>query len=324
MGDFHFLRPYFLWALIPLGLALWVTFKRAQTSGEWKDICDNHLLKHLMVPLSKSTGALSFFLCALTGLLMIVSLSGPSWKKLPETSYSQKRAFVIALDLSSDMLAEDITPSRIERTKYKVRDILNELEEGQVGLVVFSDEPFIVSPLTTDADTLKLLLPTLTPNIMPVDGSNIKKAIEMSSELISQAGFEKGTVFLLTSSEAKLRDISEAKALAKKGITISVIGVGTKLGAPIVNQRQEQIMARLDPSSLMRLAKAGKGVYIGVTNDNHDLRTLLKSVTQTDLIYKKDTQDISNWKDSGRFLLFFILPFVLLSFRRGWFQGLML
>lgn len=318
-SHFHLLRPYFLWAFIPLLIALLASFKHTKNLHEWRDVCDSHLVKHLMVSFTSRARLFSLVLAGLTGSLMIVSASGPTWEKLPEISYSKKKAYVIVLDLSSSMFAQDITPSRMERAKFKIQDLLTKLKEGQVGLVVFTQEPFLVSPLTVDTKTLSLLLPELSPNIVPVDGHKIQSALTMAGKLITQAGFQSGSIFLLTPNKATESDINEARALAKKGIHLSVLGVGTPLGAPVFNNRSKQIISRLNTTNLTKLAQAGKGVFIKITNDNQDLRLLMASSKKMTLSYKKDNQDVSNWKDNGRFLLLLILPLALFSFRRGWF-----
>lgn len=318
-SHFHFLRPYFLWAFIPLIMALIVSFRQSKSLYEWREVCDSHLLQHLMVSFTSKKRFLSLLVTALTGSLMIVSASGPTWEKLPEVSYSKKKAYVIVLDLSSEMFAQDITPSRIERAKYKIQDLLDKLKEGQVGLVVFTQEPFLVSPLTVDTKTLSLLLPELSPNIVPVDGHQIHSALEMAAKLITQAGFQNGSIFLLTSNKATPTDIDMAQKLAKKGIRLSVVGVGTPLGAPVFNNQSKQIISRLDKSSLSKLSHAGKGLFIEITNDNRDIRHLIKATHHMALSYKKDNQEASNWKDNGRYLILLILPLALFSFRRAWF-----
>lgn len=318
-SHFHFLRPYFFWAFIPLIMALLVSFKHSKSMREWLEVCDSHLLKHLMVSFTPKKRLLSLLLAAITGSLMILSASGPTWEKLPEVSYSKKKAYVIVLDLSNEMFAQDITPSRIERAKYKIQDLLNELKEGQVGLLVFTQEPFLVSPLTVDTKTLSLLLPELSPNIVPVDGHQINTALEMAGKLITQAGYQNGSIFLLTPNEATPVDMKTAQSLASKGIHVSVMGVGTTLGAPVYNNQSKQTISRLDKTSLNKLAQAGNGVFVEITNDNRDIRHLVKVTSKMTLSYKKDNQEASRWKDNGRYLILLILPLALLSFRRTWF-----
>lgn len=322
MADFHFIRPYFLFAFIPLILSLFLLFNRSRQGQAWSKICDAHLLQHLLVNVGGKARLASVLLMALVGSVMVVSLAGPSFTRLPQTSFSQQQARVIVLEVSSNMLGQDIPPNRLQRAKFKIEDLLQQMQEGQVGLVVFTQEPFLVSPLTTDSDTLKLMLSELSTDIMPVDGSDIAPALTMAGKLIEQGGYPHGQIYLLSAAKVTDEDIGIAKTLAKKGITTSVIGLASKLGAPVFSRGEAETISRLDESGFKKLAKAGKGVYSGFTSSDQDIKTLLKQGKPLVKAYKKEKTQLKRWKDQGRYLLCFILPLVLLGFRRGWLESI--
>lgn len=322
MAELHFIRPYMLYAFIPLAVALAILCSKSRENHEWSKVCDPHLLKHLLVNISAKIRYLSLFFIAIVGALMVLALAGPSWQRLPQLSYSKSEATVIALDVSSHMLARDVTPNRLMRAKFKIHDILDKIKEGQVGLIVFTSEPFLVSPLTKDNETLKLFLPELSPNIMPVDGSNIKAALKMANTIIHQAGYSKGRIILVTANNANENDIQYARKLNKEGIHLSVLAMSTPLGAPVYDATGRDVLSKLDKKSLSDLATSGGGVMSVFSGSNADLKHLLSYNRYGKSKYKKEDTIITKYKDEGRLLILFILPLILIAFRKGWLESM--
>ncbi len=321
MSEFHFMRPWMLLAFIPLAIALSALLFKSRENHQWSKVCDPHLLKHLLMNISGKSRYLSLFLITLTGIAIVLALAGPTYKKIPIPSFSKEEATVIALDVSKAMLAQDIRPSRLQRAKYKIHDILNKIKEGRVGLVVFTEEPFLVSPLTKDNETLKLLLPEIHSNIMPVGGSNIQGGLELAKEVIKRGGYQKGHIILITANKAKTNDIDYAAQLKKEGIEVSVLAMSTALGAPAVDDQGRDFISKLDKVSLTKLAKAGGGALALFTGNDNDLKRLLAYTDSAFKDYSKDDETVVKWKDEGRYLLFFIIPIVLFAFRQGWLES---
>ena len=126
MQEFHFLRPWWLAALIPLGALIWLLIRKRLGSRGWEAICDPALLPHILIGRTARTRRSSILLTALAGLLAVIALAGPVWERLPQPLYSRESALVIALDLSRSMDANDITPSRLGRARFKIADILKQ------------------------------------------------------------------------------------------------------------------------------------------------------------------------------------------------------
>ena len=164
----HFIRPWWLTGLpiavlIPL---LWRIYRRP--SGDWSKVCDAHLLRWLSVGNQASSPGWKG--CALAALVLAVSalaLSGPSWQQLPDSSYSSHDARVLVLDLSKSMLAEDLRPNRLTRARYRLMDMLESMREGQMGLVAYAGDAYVVSPLSSDMNTIANMLPAHQPDILP-------------------------------------------------------------------------------------------------------------------------------------------------------------
>ena len=318
----HFIRPYWL-LLLPLAVFLPWLWKRARRpSGDWMAVCDPHLLRWLSVSQAseKSRGG-GRWLAGAAILISILALAGPSWQKLPDSSFSARDARMIVLDLSRSMLAQDLRPNRLTRARFRLADLLEMTEEGQVGLVSYAGDAYVVSPLTSDMNTIANLLPALQPDIVPVSGSRADRALEMAASLLGRAGLSHGEILLVTDS-ANSADAARARELQKHGIITSVLAVGTVDGAPIpsgggfVSDRSGNVViARLDRASLQAVADAGGGRYM----------ELGASAVGTSLWLEQDGSEFTRregalgerWKDAGPWLVLLLLPLALLGFRRG-------
>lgn len=322
MAEFHFIRPWFLLSFIPFLVILYRLAKRGSSQNSWQQACDPHLLRALMTQVAKNYYWLSFWAIFLCGSLMIVALAGPAWQKLPQPSFAQKKATVIVLDMSDKMNAQDIKPSRLQRAKFKIEDLLKSQTEGQVGLVVFTKEAFLVSPLTKDKRTLNAFLAELSTNIMPVAGANIGSGLKMAAKLIKQASYPTGNIVLFTASKPTSQDLSIAKTLRREGLHLSVIGMATKLGAPIFDNYGIKHMTKLEQDSLKTLASDGQGQYQSFTSSDQDIKALTTFINQEKSDYKKQNDNMTIWQDEGRYLILFLLPLVLLAFRRGFIESI--
>jgi Ca-activated chloride channel family protein len=233
-------------------------------------VCDAHLLRWLSVEQGRAGGRRSGpWLAALALLLVILALAGPSWEKLPDASWSARDARVIVLDLSNSMLAEDLRPNRLTRARYRLADLLASTEEGQVGMVSYAGDAYVVAPLTNDMNTIANLLPALQPDIIPVGGSRADRALDLAAALLERSGLSRGEVLLVTDS-ATSRDAARARELRDAGIFTSVLAAGTPDGAPIpsgggfVSDRSGNVViARMDRAALRAVAEAGGGRYTG-------------------------------------------------------------
>ena len=178
LADFHFLRPWWLLALLPAALVLFSLLKNKAQRGDWTRVCDAELLPYILQEQPTQTRNGGWLAAALATLLCILALAGPTWERLPGPAFRNDSALVIALDLSESMNAADIKPSRISRARYKIADILKQRKDGQTALLVYSGDAFTVTPLTTDTSTINSQLEALTTDIMPSPGSNPARAIE--------------------------------------------------------------------------------------------------------------------------------------------------
>jgi len=325
--EFHFIRPYWLIALIPCFIFVILTLKYKFQRGNWNNVCDEALLPYILQ--QKPTAQKKGFLIStsIAAVLAIFALAGPAWERLPVPVFRNDSGLVIALDLSRSMLANDIKPSRLIRARYKIADILKQRKDGQTALIVYAGDAFTVTPLTTDNATIAGQLNALTPKIIPRSGSNTVLALKQAVRLFKQAGLQKGHILLITD------EINLAKSVSffeqSTAYHVSVLAVGTENGAPIKlpqggflkDKHGNIVVPKLSLNELQQLATAGKGILQKISDDDRDIKTLLSFVDDSlKNTAKNEPQEnllLEQWDDKGAWLLLLVLPLVAANFRRG-------
>ena len=328
---FHFLRPEWL-AVLPFVLfAGWWLGRPARFSSGWAQVCRSELLPLLLEAPQKGTVARLLrpaWLAALAGVIGCVALAGPTWEELPTPVFRDDAALIIAFDLSNSMRAEDLKPSRFERARFKVSDLLAARKAGQTALIAYSGSAFTVTPLTQDTDTIEALLFALDPGIMPVQGTNTADVVNQSIELMRQTGVTTADLLLVTDGvrEGEL-DTLIARAQTT-GLRISVLGMGTQGGAPIpspsgqgfMRDRNGVVMAKLAPAPLKRLAASTGGLMVEATPDQRDV-TQLSAMFESRLGAQSEASEtggIPRWRDMGPFGAVLLLAPLAFLFRRRW------
>jgi Ca-activated chloride channel family protein len=319
----HFIRPYWLFLLPLVFLLPWWWRHGRRPSGDWERVCDPHLLQWLSVrQADEQVRRGGPWLAAAALLICILALSGPSWQKLPDSSFTARDARVIVLDLSRSMLAEDLRPNRLTRARFRLADLLEATQEGQTGMVSYGGDAYIVSPLTNDVNTIANLLPALQPDIIPVAGSRADLALDLAASLLKRAGLGHGEI-LLVSDSADSRDAAKARELRDAGIITSVLAVGTAEGAPVpsaggfVSDRAGNVViARLERAGLQAVADAGDGKYSELSATDTEPVWTQEAGTE---FSRRDDALGERWKDAGPWLVLLLLPLALAGFRRGLF-----
>ncbi len=326
--NFHFLQPQWLYLLLPLVLLSGMLLRQGGSENDaWFSVIDKKLLSWLRISKAGSGNRLPFWLLSTGWFITVIALANPVWEKLPQPVFQTDQARVIVLDLSRSMNSSDLKPSRIERARFKVSDILKLQQEGVIGLVVFAGDAFVVSPLTRDADTISAMLPALKPGIMPVQGSRADLGLLKASELLQQAGRLRGEILLLADSYTDQRTIEVAEKLRKQGIITSVLGMGTEQGAPLptgkggffTNNDGDVITTRLNIPAMQKLANAGGGSYVSLSASDADISRLMEArVKGSRSNTENETFETTRWKETGPWLAILLLPLAALAFRRGW------
>ncbi len=326
LADFHWLRPAWLLA-IPVIVVVAVMLARRQLgAGKWRDIIDPELIPHV---LSRTPGRgrdQRWWLFGLAGVVAAAALAGPAWQRIDQPVFRAEQALVIALDLSRSMDARDIEPSRLSRAKLKILGILDRREGGQTALLVYTSNAFTVTPLTDDVDTIAALVNSLSTDIMPSRGSYPEVGIRKGQALLEQSGVAFGEVLLIADGGASPAAEKAARDLVDAGFTLSVMGVGTREGAPIprlaggfvTDNRGKIAVARLEERGLSDLATAGGGRFAVLSADDRDLDHLLSGEVAAAAAAGDDTLATDQWREEGPWLVLLLLPLAALAFRKGW------
>ncbi len=313
LAELQFTRPQWLWALLALPLLAAWWLRRSRGGEAWARRVDPHLLPHLLAAGSGRRDVGRVLLAAAAGLLAILALAGPGWRQQEHALWQQAAPLVIALDLSSATLADDLQPSRLLQARMAINQILEQRAGGEVALVVFAGQPHTVAPLTADAGNIRLFLDALAPDIMPTDGSRPGRAIDWSVDLLEQAGFVRGDVLLLTH-DADLAARRAASAAARSGYQVSVLGLGTAAGAAFRDSTGRLARTRMDAGALQSLAAAGGGRFqpLGMEDPAALARTLAGTATAA-----AGRGHVAARSDQGYWLLLPLMLLAALAFRRG-------
>jgi len=329
ISDFHFLRPYWFIAIIPIALLLWRYWHRHFKSQNWQAVCDKALLPYILIDSHQQRKKWPLFALTLSSLLTITALAGPVWQQLEQPVFREQSALVIILDLSRSMDASDIKPSRLIRARYKVSDILKRRKEGQTALVVFAAEAYTVSPLTQDAGTILTLAKTLDTQLMPAQGSHPEKAVQQSINLLQQSGATAGQIILITDGVTPSISNKLSSLVKDNGHHLSVLAVGTAQGAPISmagggyvkDSTGSIVLPKLNTATLRKLAQQSGGRYAELSTDDRDLDYLLSpnQLLRLDSQLEDSSLLTDRWHEEGPWLLLLLIPVAALAFRRGYF-----
>jgi Ca-activated chloride channel family protein len=326
LSEFHFIRPYWLLALMPAAAVLVLLLRNKLSRGNWAAVCDTALLPYLLQEKAANTSRKSLVLGAIMAFLAILALAGPTFQRLPSPVFRNDSALVIALDLSRSMDAEDIKPSRLIRARYKIADLLQRRKDGQTALLVFAGDAFTVTPLTDDTETIASQLEALTTDIMPAQGNQAEAALNLAVQLLQQAGLPKGEILLITDGVETDAALAAAKRL--NDYSLSVLGVGTAEGAPIAqpnggflkDEHGAIVVPKLNQEQLAALAGKGSGVYQTLTADDSDIEKVLADLNTAVSDGKGHSENqllIDLWDDLGPWIVLALLPLAAFSFRRG-------
>jgi Ca-activated chloride channel family protein len=323
--QFHFIRPEWLWG-VPLAVLLWLALRNQRGGQQWSSHIPKEMLAALQIGTVKQSNLWKWALLAMW-LGTIVAAAGPTWDKQASPTLQNQQALVLILDLSPSMLAQDLSPDRLSRAKYKLIDVLRQQADGQVALIAYAGDAHTVSPLTDAPNTIQALLPALHPTIMPSRGSNTEAAIELAQQLMLDAGLNSGDILLISDGVAE-DAIETITNDIDSNYRLSVLAVGGSSAAPVPaanggflrRANGEIILSAVNGGALRSMATGLGGRYSMITADDTDIQTLLvdqyeaadnaDQAQQTSVVYDA-------WVDMGHWLVLLILPLALILFRKG-------
>jgi Ca-activated chloride channel family protein len=286
---FRFEEPAYLYLLILLPLLvavyLYSNYRRRQAIRKFGD---PQLMAVLMPDVSKYRPDVKFWLTLAAIALMSVVLARPQFGSKLETVKRQGVEVMIALDISNSMLAQDVQPSRLEKAKRIVSQLVDKMENDKVGMIVFAGDAFTQLPITGDYISAKMFLESINPSLISRQGTAIGAAINLGIRSFTEQQDVGRTIILITDGENHEGGAQEAaKAAAEKHIQINVLGVGMADGAPIPvegtnDYRRDKdgnvVVTRLNEQMCQDIARAGNGIYAHVDNSNAAQRAITQEI----------------------------------------------
>lgn len=288
---FRFADPAYLYLLLILPfLVAFYLYSNYSRRKKIRQFGDPELLARLMPDVSKYRPDVKFWLIWVALGVSIFLLARPQFGSKMETVKRKGVEVVIALDISNSMLAQDVTPSRLEKAKKLISRLVDEFENDKVGLVVFAGDAFTQLPITSDYISAKMFLETISPALIATQGTAIGKALEVSMRSFTPNKGVGRAIVMITDGENHEGGATEAaKRAAEKGIRVFMLGIGSPEGAPIplegTNQYRKDgegnvIITKLNEVMCQEIAKAGDGMYIRVDNSNSAQRALNEEINK--------------------------------------------
>lgn len=304
-----------------------------------RNFAEKELLQKLSPDRSLGKSILKVVILSLGIACLVIALVNPQFGTKLETIKREGVDVVFALDVSKSMLAEDIAPNRLEKSKQLVTQIINNLASDRVGIIAYAGSAFPQLPITTDYGAAKMFLQAMNTDMVSSQGTAIKEAIELATTYFNDEDQTNRVLFLISDGEDHQGQIEEiAKQAAMEGIRIVTIGVGTTKGGPIPEKRRgviqsykkdnsgETVITRLNPQTLKEIAAAANGEYINgsVTKEVVEKVTgILQNMDKKEF----ESQQIAEYKSQfqwflGLGLFFLFLDILLLERRTSWLKRL--
>ena len=296
MSDFHFIRPLWLLAFIPVLLLWWQLLRRQDPVATMREIVDPHLLEHLFIGQSANRWFRPVHLLLVLWLLLILALAGPAWKREPSPFAGEDAGLIVLLKVSQTMNAEDLQPSRLDRAKFKLRDLLEERGPAPTALIVYSGSAHLVMPLTRDNRIIPVMIEDLVPSLMPSDGDALGAALAKADSLLQRAGVP-GSVLVMADAVASSLEIPE----------------GTRLPVQFLSIQPPE--APLDPG-MQRAASELRADITRISIDGSDVERIARKARSE--LTTGSSEGQQRWRDSGYALIPMILLCALLWSRKGW------
>lgn len=320
---FRFESPYFLYLLIivPVLIGIFIISEYVKTK-RIKKFGDPELMKSLMPNATRYRPAIKFSIVCLTMIFMILLIARPQFGTKTETVTKKGIEVVIALDISNSMMAQDVLPSRLDKSKNIISRLVDNFDNNKIGLVLFAGDAYTQLPITSDYVSAKMFLNNISPSLISRQGTAIGAALNLAmNSFTPQQGVGK-SIIVITDGENHEGGVMEAvKAASDKGIQVNVLGVGSVDGAPIpVSSGSDYkkdnsgniVVTKLNEQMCQDIARQGNGIYARVDNTNSAFRALEK---QLDTLSKADidTKVFSQYNEQFMPLAWIVLVLLVLE-----------
>ena len=321
----HFLRPPWLWLMLAVPVFYLSLAIRDNARARWRHYIEPELLDHLIVSRRRRWRFRPIHLLSLVIIFGSIAIAGPTWQREQPPFTEDKAPLVIALDLSETMNAIDLSPTRLERVKLKLHDLLANRNGGRTALFVYAGSTHMVLPFTTDESLFDVYLDSLFTNLMPRRGKDTTKALHDIEEFLKTESVP-GTILFVTDGiePAAVPSLEQFTAREDQANDVLVLGVGTSAGGPVQNgpnrfleeRTGRRVFAKLDVNALRALSKYDIDATT-ITLDDDDIRWIQRHV-QHHLQAIQQQNAKTRWIDQGYWLTVPIAAFIVFWFRKGW------
>lgn len=316
---FRFENPIYLWLLliIPILIILKIMMWYVQRK-KLSRIGNPTLLKELMPDVSRFRPWVKFLLLITALSSLILALARPQFGS--KISHEKRNGIeaIIALDISNSMLAQDVQPSRLDKSKLMIENLINSFINDKIGLVVFAGEAYVQLPITSDYVSAKMFLSDITPNLISAQGTDIARAIRVSlSSFTQQKGVGKAIILITDGEDNEGGALEAVKEAKEKGVNVFILGVGDSKGAPIPlgngeylkDNHGETVMTALNETMCKEIAQAGSGTYIHIDNTSLAQEQLNNELSK---LQKGDSDAVVYSEYNEQFQIVALLSFILL------------
>ncbi|MGB0257483.1 MAG: VWA domain-containing protein [Coraliomargarita sp.] len=297
MVEFHFIRPLWLLAFLP-ALFIWIgLWRKASSLGNLAEVVDAHLLEHLLVDAESTRGFRPVHLLGILWVLAVLALAGPSWKQEPSPFADEQAGLFVLLRVSPTMKATDLQPTRLERARHKLSDLLELREGAATGLIAYNGSAHLVMPLTRDTRILSSMAESLSPEIMPREGDALSEAIALAQSHFERAQMP-GSILVITD------EITDSRSVDSK-LPIQIFALHTPNSAL--------------PSDIQAQARQLGASVTSFQFEPSDVETIQRRA-RSDFSETTLAGEGARWQDAGYAILPVIALCSLAFFRRGWSQ----
>jgi len=321
---YRFENYIYLWAILAVVPLIVIVFLLVQNwkKRKLRQFGNQTIIKRVMPNVSKSLPIVKFVLYTLAIITLLVGLANLQFGTKLEEVKREGIDLMICLDVSNSMLAEDLSPNRLERSKRAIYQLIEKLHNDRLGIIVFAGQAYVQLPITTDYSSAKLFLETIGTDIIPTQGTSIGSAINLAMESFD---FENGTsksIIVITDGENHEDDAKTAATeAASENVTVHTIGMGSEKGGPIpiykngaqIDFRKDNagntVVTKLNETMLKEIATAGNGSYVRASNANAGLNIIMDEI---DKMEKKEFGSKSFKDYEDRFQIFLIIALFLI------------
>ncbi|MBC3957921.1 VWA domain-containing protein [Pseudomonas triticifolii] len=322
----HWFRPSWLLIVPLLVLLIWQLWHRQKRAGRWQIILPAAFHAVLLNGSRGSNSKLPWAVLGLAWLLALAALLGPGWQRVEQLSQKPVDPLVVILELTPQMLATDIAPTRLEQARRKLLDLLQARSDSQTAIIVYAGSAHTLVPLSDDLVTSHNLLDAIRPSIMPLAGQRADLAVVRALQLLKQGALGQGRILLIGSSLSEQEREGIRQALRGHSPPFLMLGIGTADGAPVTQENGSLLkdsqgailVPRLDSSSLNDFAEQIGGSYRQARNDDDDLRSLGLLASPQQVRGDGQIVQLDTWADQGHWFLLPLLLIAACAGRRGW------